>query len=246
MIQAIRRGGSRPRQDTGDAWSAGSVLRWSLSCRHRNSPSSPPRLDHAALRGARAVSLACNCRNGARARHEPACNGDIRAPGNQLRQHMSSRPSTTLSALLRGNARDLSAVVLDTTNVTRFQQSVYSVAPGHSLWRHALLWRDCRAPRRPAAGTRGGRGVGAEPVSDHRAVSPRDGGWGQARRLLCGRRRHDQTSPARHRGRASRRRTHAVRKPAAGRAAKPPLGRSVMAPKCSTPCSQPPTQSATS
>ncbi len=35
-----------------------------------------------------------------------------------------------IAALLRGNARDLSAVALDTTNVTRFQQSVYSVARG--------------------------------------------------------------------------------------------------------------------
>ena len=138
-----------------------------------------------------------------------------------------------IAALLRGNARDLSAVALDTTNVTRFQQSVYSVARGIPFGATFPMAR-ARASA-TEGGTRGRRGVGAEPVSDHRAVSPRDGGWRQTRRLLCGRRGHDQTSPARHRGRASRRRAHAVRTPAAGRAAKPAGGRSVMAPKCSTP-----------
>ena len=125
-----------------------------------------------------------------------------------------------ITALLRGEASDFSAVALDMEDLPAFNRRVYEVAraipPGATLSYGEIA---AQARRAAAGGAR--RRASARPKSDpdHRAVPSGAGGERQARRLLRQRRRHDETTPAHDRTRQDIRRTLAVRRSAARGAA---------------------------
>ena len=118
-----------------------------------------------------------------------------------------------IAGLLRGEGRDLSAVALDMAGVAQFDQRVYAVArtipAGATLTYGDIAVRlgDSSVAREV------GQSLGQNPFPDHRALPPRVGGRRQGRRFLSGRRCDDQAAPARHRRRAGRRGSHAVREP---------------------------------
>ena len=105
-------------------------------------------------------------------------------------------------ALLRGQPRDLSDIVLDMDGVPPFHQRVYAVArtipPGATLT-YGEIATQLGDQRRCA---RRGTGAGPQSVPDHRAVSPRACRRRQGRRVLRERRHHHEAPTADHRRRA--------------------------------------------
>lgn len=110
-------------------------------------------------------------------------------------------------ALLRGEASDLCAVVLDMDRVPPFHRRVYDLArtipPGTTLSHGDIAAR---------LGARRGASARAKPVRDRRAVPSRARGRRQGRRLLRERRHHDQAPPPLDRRRAGERRARAFRR----------------------------------
>ena len=114
-------------------------------------------------------------------------------------------------SLLRGEARDLSAIALDMDGLPSFDRRVYEVArtiaPGATLSYGEIAAR--LGARRLGAG--GGSSARAQPIPDHRALPPRARGRRQGGRLLRQWRDHDEAAPAHDRARAHERYAHAVR-----------------------------------
>ena len=124
-------------------------------------------------------------------------------------------------ALLRGEPRDLTDIVIDEAQIPPFNRKVYAIArtipPGRTMTYgeiaerlgDKLLARDV------------GQALGENPDADHHAVPSCAGGGRQDRWFFRPRRRQHETAPADHRGRPARR-PDLVREPAARGPGPPP------------------------
>ena len=114
-------------------------------------------------------------------------------------------------ALIAGERRDLTDIVLDLEGVPEFDRCVYAVArtigPGATLTYGAI------AAQLGEPDARRRRGDGPEPLPHHCSVPSRGGGRRQDRQLLGARRRRHQAPTARHRGRTDGGRADAIRSP---------------------------------
>lgn len=124
-----------------------------------------------------------------------------------------------ITALLSGEATDLTAAALDLGIVPQFHQRVYEVA--RSIPAGSTLSYGEIAARLGDKGL--ARDVGkamGKSVADHRSLPSRAGGAWQSRRLFGGRRGDDEAAPAQYRARPAGGGTHAVRRSSAARQAR--------------------------